>query len=568
MAATQTLFHVLMIIFVAAAFAEFEVIHGPGENATLEAGCTNHSLVAWENNTAPFYAVIEQSRTFYNVNISGTLENITQSRELLQVLEGSMPIFVILRRENGTRPVICATPPTTPPEVDDTPLLITVYITSSLAIIFSVIALVTYLLFKPLRTLPGLVIMNLFLAFLLGDILLQIQFGLQYNGERVLELFALQQGLLITRFFWMSLTGFEMCRTLYKGVRLIGESQPREKWMLLAAYMFLGWGMGIFLTIIMYTVEKVSASKDVRNVLGLSGHLTTTVPVTLSLVINIGMVIFISNIFFGALMRQRRLKQNSYKKQNLNFVRLFLVLLTVLGIVWIVFFALAFTDIAREHVEVTIVYAILTDTQPIFVCIAFIFTPKVYKMYLVKFNIRTKEDFRKKSRRTGTLSSLYSERELQRGKTITSMVSEREFKSLPLPEKLPPTLHTIEEEAEEAEHSQIDEHVLVNSSAVSNGTTPTAVRNGTATTGAEDVHQKTEKLEENLDERSESLDKELSVEGTHPNTSTTSNGTTVTAISSETQNAVNPLLVNKGDSNPSLNSSHSSVNPDREETSV
>ena len=143
-----------MILFVAAAFAEFEVIFGPGENATLEAGCTNHSLVAWENNTAPFYAVIEQSRTFYNVNISGTLENITVSRKLLQVLQGSMPIFIILyyERNNGTeRPVICTTPPTStappevddtpptstaPPEVDDTPLLITVYITSSLAIIF------------------------------------------------------------------------------------------------------------------------------------------------------------------------------------------------------------------------------------------------------------------------------------------------------------------------------------------------------------------------------------------------------------------------------------------------
>ena len=327
--------------------------------------------------------------------------------------------------------------------------------------------------------------------------------------------------------------------------------------------MIIGWGIGIILTIIIYTVEEVSESNTVKDVLGLAGHLVTTVPIALSLLINIVMVIFISSIFFDASMRQRRLKQNSYKKQNVNFVRLFLVLLTVLGIVWIVFFGLVFTDIAVNHIEVIIVYVILTDTQPIFVCIAFVFTPKVYKMYLVKFRIRTKEDFRKKSRRTGTLSSLYSERELQRGKTITSMVSEKEFKSLPPPDRLSPALHTIPEETEETEHCQMGEQMLVDSSAVSNGTTPMAVRNGTAGT-----HQKTEeKLVEKPDEQAESLDEELCVEATHPNTSTTSNGTMVTAISSEIHE-VNSLSVDKGVSNPSLNSGLSSINPDREETSV
>ena len=565
MAASQALFHFLMVGFVAAVFAEFEIISRVGENATLEAGC-DENLVAWENNTEPFYALLMRTVTVEMNGTNGTnatLQNITVYA--IRVLADSMPIIPILffDSENGTeRPVICATPP---PDNVDTALIVVVYITSSLSIICCVIALVTYLLFKPLRTLPGLVLMNLFLAFLLGEIVLQVRFGFEYHGERLVEPTVLHQGLITARFLWMSITGFEMCRTLYRGVRLIGDSQPREKWMLLGVYMAVGWSISSFLTVIMYIVEKIPASEDVIEVLGINGHLTTIVPISLSLLLNIAMVAFISVIFFNASLRQRRLQQNSYKKQNVNFVRLFVILLIVLGIVWIVFFALAFNGLAEEYIGVAIAYAIVTDTQPIFVCIAFIFTPKVFKMYLVKFNIRTKEDLRKKSRRTGTLTSLYSERELYRGKTIMSMVSEKEFQGVLHSDKISPTLHTIAEEAEETEdieHYQMAEKVPIDSSVVSNGSTHMAVGNGTAATGTENTCQKTE---DEMEERPDSLEKEPCVEDTQPNTSTASNGTMVTA---DTHNAVNALSTNKVASNPSLNSSLSSLNPDREETSV
>jgi hypothetical protein len=139
MAASQDLFHFLMVVFVAAVFAEYEIISRVGENATLEAGC-DENLVAWENNTEPFYALLVQTMTF-DVEINGTLQNITLSRDAIQVLADSMPIFPILfydsdEGENGTqRPVICASPPK-----DDT---VGVYITSSLLILCCVIALIT-----------------------------------------------------------------------------------------------------------------------------------------------------------------------------------------------------------------------------------------------------------------------------------------------------------------------------------------------------------------------------------------------------------------------------------------
>jgi hypothetical protein len=92
MAASQDLFHFLMVVFVAAVFAEYEIISRVGENATLEAGC-DENLVAWENNTEPFYTLLVESMTFYNVEINGTFQNITLSRDALRVLADSMPIF-------------------------------------------------------------------------------------------------------------------------------------------------------------------------------------------------------------------------------------------------------------------------------------------------------------------------------------------------------------------------------------------------------------------------------------------------------------------------------------------
>ena len=534
MAVSQTL-HFLLILFVAATFAEIEIVSGPGVNSTL---VCNESWVAWENNTRPFYALLGPKIIVIPVNET---VNVTLQLYAIRVLQDSFPIIPIEyfeEGENGTRgrPVICRNPPK--PEPPNLAFFVVVYVASSFAIIASVVALLTYSLLEKLRTLPGLVIMNLFLAFLLGDIILQIRIGLEWNGKRFIENVALNQGLLLARFLWMTLTGFEMCRTLYRGIRLIGDSRFFQKWTLLSIYMIIGWGTAIVLTIIMYSVEKSSASTRIKEVFGLIGYLTYYVPIALSLLINIGIVMFISVIFFNAARRQRRLKSSTSKKQNINFLRLFLILLTVLGLVWILFFALQTTKLSKNN-GVIITYAILTATQPIFVCIAFVCTPTVYRMYLVRFQIRKQDGFPSISRRHGTVTSMMSEREFQRGRTMMSLVSEREFKCIPPFERKSSPLQTIKEQDEDdteenperpdslalGEREQPAVNEELDTSAVSNSTTVTGVPNGTTVTAV-------------------------------------SNGTTVVA-------AVNDLPVSNGFISPTNSrASDGSLNPDREETNV
>ena len=433
-----------LALIVGAAYGEIEIIDGPGENSTR---VCNESWVAWRNNSRPFYAQFVHSRTYYDVEFNGTLLNITVQYDVIQVLEGSMPIIPIVyfeEGENGTRgrPVICRNPPTSA-HVDDTALVIVIYITSSLAIIASLVALVTYMLLEKLRTLPGLVNMNLFLAFLLGDIMLQIRIGFEYNGTRHIVNYVLFQGLLIARFVWMSLTGFEMCRSLYRGIRMIGGSLRYEKRLMITIYMVIGWGTAIALTLVMVVVEETSNSSKVKRLFGVFGYISNLLPIAVSQLINISVVVFISFVIFNASRRQRRLNESSYKKQNVNFVRLFLILLSVLGLVWILCFILVLLPEAdARNLGVVITYAILTDTQPVFVCIAFICTPTVYRMFLVRFHIRTEADFRK-SRRSGTMISTISERELHRGRSTMSRASDSDIRSLPLSERSFSAVHKV-----------------------------------------------------------------------------------------------------------------------------
>ena len=465
-----------------AALANYEIVDGPGSGRP-DLFC-NESWVAFENKTGPFFhlcivpgppptptqepgsgsALGSAMQPQLQQLVSGwpscfLLVGVNDTRVLDQT-DGVLILGIILDPDNTSnweyhpvlyfeeesqRPVICATPP---PPFDDKvefslPLLIVIYISTSISILSSIAFLVTYILFKSLRTLPGLVIMNLVLSFLLGDLLVQIRLGHEYNEITSWESLILNEYFYLARFIWMSLTGIEMCRSLYKGVRLDIGNQRLGKYTTLLIYMLIGWGIPAILAIIMYGVEKsTKVSEEVKDWFGAPGYLTQYVPFALTQLINIAIVVFITVIFWGAIKRQRRLN-STIKRQEVNFVRVFLILITVLGLLWIMLFVLLHW---KSLLAVQIIFVIIVTPQPLLVCIAFVCTKKVGRMYLTLFGIG-KYGSKRASSRQNTLTSLYSDRELlKRGKTVTSMVSEKELSLPSWKEKK--QLHTISEEVE------------------------------------------------------------------------------------------------------------------------
>ena len=275
---------------------------------------------------------------------------------------------------NFSRPVICI-----PMPVESTfPLLVFILIrvVVSLSIIASIVLLLTFSLFRTLKTLPGQIVMNLAVSFLFGDIAFLVTTD---------ALKGALWGLLVgsyffsTRFMWMALVGFEICRNIYRGIKLQSDSEKAQN-ALLATYLIIGWGLPLVPTAIMVAVENSDTDTATKSIAGIFGLSTYFIPIGLTVLFNIGVVIFLSVSLHKASVRQKKIKNNLTKNQtSTNFARVFLIVLTALGLTWILIFA-AILQINSIILETTIV--IVNASQPIFVSIAFIGTKKVAKEYL------------------------------------------------------------------------------------------------------------------------------------------------------------------------------------------
>ena len=120
-------------------------------------------------------------------------DNYTESCDVLRVtdqtnlsrpvieIEESKTCHNVLFFVDGVNPVVCLyLIPSEAPTITTVPLgpIVTTFVVTSIAVVASIILLVTYLIFASLRTLPSKLIMNLALSFLLGDICVIVQAGM------------------------------------------------------------------------------------------------------------------------------------------------------------------------------------------------------------------------------------------------------------------------------------------------------------------------------------------------------------------------------------------------------
>ena len=96
---------------------------------------------------------------------------------------------------------------------------------------------------------------------------------------------------------------------------------------------------------------------------------------------NIGVVVFLSYI----LLRRWQLKVSeaiASHRQKSQFTRIYVVIISVLGLSWILLFVVYWDSVVTSDV-VYIIHNILNSSQPTFVCIAFIGTKKILRMSLL-----------------------------------------------------------------------------------------------------------------------------------------------------------------------------------------
>ena len=251
----------------------------------------------------------------------------------------------------------------------------------------SVILLVTYIIFPSLQTLPSKLIMNLAVSFLAGDICVIVLAALALEGEDLSKLEivgAVSFYFFIARFVWMALSGFEMCRTIYVGTKLRFDSETKRRRILLT-YILFGWGVPLLPAIIMAVVhfENLEGKElGEASLFGIGGYVIVLVPVGIVILFNIGVVVFLSYILLRARRWQLKVSEAiASHKHKSQFTRIYVVIISVLGLSWILLFVVYWDGVVTSDV-VYIIHNILNSSQPTFVCIAFIGTKKIFRMYL------------------------------------------------------------------------------------------------------------------------------------------------------------------------------------------
>jgi len=256
--------------------------------------------------------------------------------------------------------------------------------------------------------------MSLAAAFLGRDVCYIVRASLVYSNKAgiwsICVLSLVELYFFYTRFMWMALAGFEMCRNIYSGIKLKFVSQ-REKKKLFIVYLLLGWGVPLLLD----AIVAAMMFSDRKMFFEIGINFIILVPVGLTLLFNIGVVIFLSFLLHNAAARRKRIIDN-VKRCNTIFVRVFLVILSVLGLPWVLVFLLL---IRRVHVNLLAIFHILMNiSQPLVVSIAFIGTKKVIQKYLglcgsKQEDKNTKETSGKQKKSRRLMSLLFASRDIE-----------------------------------------------------------------------------------------------------------------------------------------------------------
>ena len=352
--------------------------------------------------------VIEQCHPIVNktsnvnesTNCLGELINLLDSTPFEFVstdmlLYGEKLYTVEFNTSNGT-PVICVnftTNGTTKglftksyPEV----YLIITYIGCPLSVIGCILILLTYSLFKELRTLPSLILMYLAVAILIGNLLILVG-GPVGEMVRVIctPVAIITHYIFLSQFGWMSLMSTEIARNLYQAFKMKVHESKTYKIKLFVVYTLLGWGIPLLIVLLTVIVNFTTTdlvfygkSKDGTPGRCWINHFASVVisfvtPLGISLVYNT--IIFVVATIYLCVSSKSHSKLNSDKK--VPFLRLNIAIFSVSGVTWI----FGFLALLPQLEWIWILFILLNSTQGFIIFVAFLCTKRVALLYLGLF---------------------------------------------------------------------------------------------------------------------------------------------------------------------------------------
>ncbi len=318
-------------------------------------------------------------------------------------------------QEDG-RPVICADL-IKPPLVNNQKLLFVenlpgiqalTYVGCSLSLIGSATIFITYLIFKELKTFPGIVLMNICVAvFMINALYIAGGPAVQHWPSVSLcsTIAILLHYFYLAQFSWMSIFSLETTRSFYQAQMLIKKSSKNK--IAFFGYFMIGWILPLAVSIVSVTLNFTTAliqygTNSQGELAGCwinhyySLIVVFLVPLVLSLATNLVLMVIITAFLFKVHWDQSKVDKSSIS----TIIRVWLAIFTITGLTWI----FGFIAISKHISWMWYPFVAFNSSIGLFMFLAFIFTKKVFNLYrgLVKKTLGGRNHRRYNFRATGS----------------------------------------------------------------------------------------------------------------------------------------------------------------------
>ena len=264
------------------------------------------------------------------------------------------------------------------------------YIGCSLSVIGNFLVLLTYSLFKELRTLPGKILMNLATAILMVDLLILVgdPISQKYDNAYLCAVVAICfRYFFLAQFVWMCIMSIEVVRKFRQARQLTTDSNhSRSTKYLVITYILVGWGLSLLIIVVSVILHFSGKAHE----FGLYGILTGNTLTSCYMypleeaIIAFALLIFLAILFnliaFIIATVYICMASRAHKKiqdnRNTRFLRLNFALFSTSGLTWIFgFLAVLFSSWAWY------LFIIFNTTQGFIIFTAFLFSKKTLKLY-------------------------------------------------------------------------------------------------------------------------------------------------------------------------------------------
>ncbi|XP_076441548.1 uncharacterized protein LOC143280758 isoform X2 [Babylonia areolata] len=261
-------------------------------------------------------------------------------------------------------------------EAEDAEVALSVVCTS-LSLAGLAFTLLTYSLFRVLRTAPGKNNMNLCVSLFLAQLLYLVG-----SGRNEVPGLCQAMGILI-HYFWlaafaaMSVCSYHMFRVFTSFKADDDEHEQRRRFLHYTVYI---WAIAAVVVVLTFFGHMIASGGDDIGYGGQYCYLSTAAGVGISISLPVALTLVANVTFFCLTIRTIRQspKLLSKSREDERHVWIYLKLSTLTGVTWVLAFVVFFTQVR----ELRYLFTLVNGLQGVFVCLSFVCNRRVSKLYL------------------------------------------------------------------------------------------------------------------------------------------------------------------------------------------